>query len=319
MAKPRSVKPAKTLTALVDRFRSEEKCRTYLEELRWPQGAVCARCGSDKLSRMYQRDQFDCDACGYQFSVMAGTVFHDTHLPLRKWFMAAYIMCESKKGVSANQLKRMLGVSYKTAWYLCHRIRSAMVEAQGALLMGVVEADETFIGGKLKAGKRADGGRGFPDGFDWRANKSTVLGAIERGGKLRLRKARNNRKTNIEAFLRAVVADDAAAIYTDELKSYKKVGDANTIHDSVNHHTEEWVRGDVHTNTVESAWSLLKRSIIGSYHRLSAKHLEAYLAEFEFRFNNRANEFLFRDTLTRLVTAENLPYSKLISPRLVKD
>src|SRR5438552_271260 len=108
------------------------------------------------------------------------------------------------------------------------------------------------------------------------------------------------------------------AIYTDELKSYKKVGDADTVHASVNHRAEEWVRGDVHTNTVESAWSLLQRSVIGSYHQLSAKHLEAYLAEFEFRFNNRENEYLFRDTLTRLVTAENLPYSKLISPQLVK-
>ena len=116
----------------------------------------------------------------------------------------------------------------------------------------------------------------------------------------------------------AAVAVYAAAIYTDELKSYKKVGDANTVHDSVNHHTEEWVRGDVHTNTVESAWSLLKRSIIGSYHRLSAKHLEAYLAEFEFRFNNRANEYLFRDTLTRLVTAENLTYARLIGPQVAK-
>jgi transposase-like protein len=305
---------------LMDKFGTDDECRMVLEELRWPQGPRCARCGSDKLSRMYKRDQFDCDACGYQFSVMAGTVFHDTHLPLRKWFMAAYVMCESKKGVSANQLSRMLGISYKTAWYLCHRIRSAMVEAQGALLMGIVEADETFIGGKLKAPKK-DGERrwtGGVEGFDWRANKSTVLGAMERGGKLRLRKARNNRKGQITAFLNAVVADEATAVYTDELKSYKKVGDANTVHASVNHRQDEWVRGDVHTNTVESAWSLLKRSIVGSYHRLSAKHLEAYLAEFEFRFNNRANEYLFRDTLTRLITAENLPYSKLISPRLVK-
>src|SRR5207244_3226327 len=146
---------------------------------------------------------------------------------------------------------------------------AAGVEGQGGLLRGGVEAGETFRGGKLKAGKRADGGRGFRDGFDWRANKSTVLGAIERGGKLRLRKARSNRKGQITAFLNAVVADGAAAIYTDELKSYKKVGDADTVHASVNHHAEEWVRGDVHTNTVESAWSLLKRSIIGSYHRLS--------------------------------------------------
>jgi transposase-like protein len=186
-----------------------------------------------------------------------------------------------------------------------------MVEAQGALLSGIVEADETFIGGKLKAPK-ADW-KGLPEGFDWRANKSTVLGAMERGGKIRLRKAPGNRKGQIEAFLKAVVADEATAIYTDELKSYKRVGDANTVHASVNHRKEEWVRGDVHTNTVESAWSLLKRSVIGSYHQLSAKHLEAYLAEFEFRFNNRDNPYLFRDTLTRLLAAENLTYKTLVS------
>lgn len=301
----------------MDKFGTDDECRMVLEELRWPKGARCPRCNSDKLSRMYQREQFDCDACGYQFSVLAGTVFHDTHLPLRKWFMATYVMCESKKGVSANQLKRMLGVSYKTAWYLCHRIRSAMVEAQGALLAGIVEADETFIGGKVRAPRDPIHG-GIKPGWDWRKTKTTVLGAVERGGKIRLRKAKTNRKGAIEAFLKAVVADEAAAIYTDELKSYTRVGDHDTIHESVNHGVEEWVRGDVHTNTVESAWSLLKRSIIGSYHRLSAKHLEAYLAEFEFRFNNRENEFLFRDTLTRLVAAESLPYSRLISPQLVK-
>ncbi len=303
----------------MDNFGTDDECRMVLEELRWPEGPKCIRCGSDKLSRMYKRDQFDCDACGYQFSVMAGTVFHDTHLPLRKWFAAAFIMCESRKGVSANQLKRMLGVSYKTAWYLSHRIRSAMVESQAPLLAGIVEADETYIGGRLKAQMDERYPWKVKPGFDWRANKMTVLGAVERGGNIRLRRAKNNRKGEIKAFLTAVVADEAKAIYTDELNSYKKVApDANTVHAFVNHKNDEWVRGDVHTNTVESAWSLLKRSVIGSYHKLSKKHLDAYLAEFEFRFNNRDNEYLFRDTLTRLVMAENLPYKTLISPQLIK-
>jgi transposase-like protein len=295
----------------MERFGTDDDCRMVLEELRWPKGPVCIRCGSDKLSRMYKRDQFDCDACGYQFSVLVGTVFHDTHLPLRKWFAATFIMCESRRGVSANQLKRMLGVSYKTAWYLCHRIRSAMPEAQPALLSGVAEADETFVGGKLKGFKTRQ-----EQGVGSRRNKTIVLGAHERGGKIRLQVARNRRKGPIGDFLAAVVADDAAAIYTGELPSYAKVGDENTIQDHVNHHGEEWVRGDVHTNSVELAWSLFKRSVIGSYHRLSAKHLEAYLAEFEFRFNNRENEYLFRDTLTRLVTTDNLPYKTLIAPSL---
>ncbi len=224
--------------------------------------------------------------------------------------MATFLICESKKGMSANQLKRMLGVSYKTAWYLCHRIRAAMVNPNPVPLTGVIEADETFIGGKLRAPRDPVNG-GIMPGWDWRKNKSTVLGAIERGGMLRVRKATSNRKGPVTEFLATVVAGDASAIYTDELKSYSKIGDADTIHAAVNHAIDEWVRGDVHINSVESAWSLFKRSIVGSYHQLSAKHLDAYLSEFEWRFNNRENPFLFRDTLTRLLTSDNLTYKKL--------
>jgi transposase-like protein len=293
----------------MDRFGTNDECRAVLEELRWPNGPRCPRCDSDKLSRIYEREQFDCDACSFQFSVLAGTIFHDTHLPLRSWFMATFLICESKKGMSANQLKRMLGVSYKTAWYLCHRIRAAMVNPNPLPLSGVVEADETFVGGKHRAPRGEHGGTA--PGWDWRKHKTTVLGAIERGGMLRVRKAPNNRKTTVTEFLSGVVADHASAIYTDELKSYAKIGDADTIHEAVNHAIEEWVRGDVHTNSVESAWSLFKRSIIGSYHQLSAKHLDAYLSEFEWRFNNRANPYLFRDTLMRLLESDNLTYKKL--------
>jgi transposase-like protein len=295
-----------SLMSLLDAFGTDEECRIVLEELRWPKGPRCIRCDSDKLSRIYERDQFDCDACGYQFSVMAGTIFHDSHLPLRKWFVATFLICEAKKGISALQLKRTLGVSYKTAWYLTHRIRAAMVGADTTQLTGIVEADETYIGGKSKgfANKR-EAARGRL------ANKTVVLGAMERGGRIRLRVAPNNRKHHIGRFLAEVVADDATAIYTDELRSYDHVGDHNTIHESVNHKAKEWVRGQVHTNTAESAWSLFDRAVIGSYHQLSRKHLPAYLAEFEFRFNNRENPYLFRDTLTRLLTSENLPYRTL--------
>src|SRR6185369_4763056 len=140
------------LVELIDQFGSEDKCRAYLEALRWPSGVRCIRCQSTKISRLKKREQFDCDNCTYQFSVRAGTIFHDSHLPLWKWFLAVYVMGESKKGVSANQLKRMLGVSYKTAWYLCHRIRAAMHDENAPLLHGIVEADETYVGGKLRKG-----------------------------------------------------------------------------------------------------------------------------------------------------------------------
>jgi len=290
----------------MDEFGTDDHCRLVLEELRWQGSPKCPRCDSDKLSRIAKRGQFDCDSCRYQFSVTVGTVLHDSHLPLRKWFIAAFLMCESKKGISALQLQRTIGVSYKTAWYLTQRIRAAMFEANTAQLTGIVEADETYIGGKLrgfKSRKEASLAR--------LKNKTVILGAVERGGRIRLRVAPNNRKGPIGAFLNEVVADEATAIYTDELKSYAKVGDSTTIHASVNHKSEEWVRGEVHTNTVEGVWSLLDRAIIGSYHQLSKKHLPAYLGEFEWRFNNRDNAFLFRDTLNRLLEAETLPYKNL--------
>src|ERR1700730_3338448 len=285
--------PPVDLMSLMDAYGSEDKCRTILEELRWPDGPQCPRCESVKLSRMRERNQFDCDSCGYQFSVTAGTIFHDSHLPLRKWFVATYLMTESRKGISANQLKRMLGIgSYRTAWYLCHRIRAAMVEANPTPLQGVVEADETYIGGKAK------GKHGIRQASRVRMrNKMIVLGAVERGGKLRVRMAPNARKAAVKSFLGDVVAPDVAAIYTDEFRSYDWVGDEDTIHDSVNHRSGEYVRGIVHTNTMESAWSLFDRAVIGAYHKLSAKHLPAYLSEFEWRFNNRENPYLFRDTL----------------------
>jgi transposase-like protein len=291
------------LVDLIQDFGSEEKCRTYLEGLRWPDGVRCPRCKSDKISRIHTRDQFDCDACGYQFSVTAGTIFHDSHLPLWKWFLAVYVMGESKKGVSSNQLKRMLGVSYKTAWYLTHRIRAAMFEPTPRQLTGTVEADETYVGNP-------------PPGYHGRrigGNKSVIIGAVERGGQVRLRVSSRVDKTTLHAFLQEVIADDAEAIYTDDYRAYTGIGDEDTRHETVHHGRKEWVQGDVHTNTMEDVWSLFKRSIIGSYHHLSVKHLQAYLDELAFRYNNRENEYLFRDTLMELIGAESLPYAELIA------
>jgi len=135
---------------IIQHFHSDDKCREYLESLRWPDGVNCPRCNSEKVSSIKDRGQFHCNSCSYQFSVTAGTIFHDSHLPLWKWFTTIYMMLESKKGVSANQIKRTIGVSYKTSWYLCHRIRNAMKEKNPKLLGGIVEVDETLIGGKQK-------------------------------------------------------------------------------------------------------------------------------------------------------------------------
>jgi len=298
---PWHVGPLVNLPVLIEKFGSEEKCRAYLEELRWPDGVECPRCEGRTISRIVRRNQFECDGCRYQFSVTAGTLFHDSHLPLWKWFLAIYIISESKKGVSSKQLQRMLGVSYKTAWYLSHRIRDAMGDDAQPLLRGIVEVDETLIGGKRE---------GYGPGY--RGNKINVAGAVQRGGEIRLRVVPNRRRAQMHGFIRANVADDAEAIHTDEFASYRGIGDGNTRHETVEHKADEYVRGDVHTNTVESAWSLLKRSIVGSYHHVSLKHLPAYLDEMEFRFNRRENPYLFRDTLMVLLGGDALPYAKLI-------
>jgi transposase-like protein len=298
------------LPELIERFGSEDKCHAYLEELRWPDGVKCPRCQSDKISRIVKRRQFDCDGCRYQFSVRVGTLFHDSKLPLWKWFLAVYVMGESKKGVSANQLKRMLGVSYKTAWYLCHRIRSAMHDESGEMLRGIVEADETFVGGKVR------GHRSQRDSAKHRYdNKTVVLGAVERGGRVRLRVAPDASSASVKGFLKDVVHDDAEAIYTDSNRAYRGIADDNTKHEYVDHSRDEWVRGQVHTNTVESVWSLFDRSVIGAYHKLSVKHLPAYLDEAAFRWNNRTNPYLFRDTILALVEGDALTFKDLTASK----
>ena len=288
------------LMKLTDMFHSDERCRDYLEFLRWPNGLACLRCGSMKISRSYKRNQLICDSCAYNFSVTANTIFHDTHLALRKWFMAAYLIIESKKGISANQMKRTLGVSYKTAWYLCHRIRAAMTEVNPKPLSGTVEVDETWVGGEQ---------RGVGSGN--RGTKSVVVGAIERKGEVRLKVTKDRTRKTLHAFIREYVGPATERIITDEWYPYRGVGDRDTIHETINHSLKQWVRGDIHTNSVENVWSLLKRSIIGSFHHVSEKHLDAYLDELEWRFNNRENPWLFRDTLLKLIASQNLPYQHL--------
>ena len=293
------------LVALVERFRNEDKCRTYLERLRWQEGVQCPRCSKKKINRIEGRDQFDCQACHYHFSVTAGTIFHDSHLPLWKWFLTIYMMAESKKGVSALQIKRTIAVSYKTAWYLCHRIRAAMTEAQPKKLNGTVEVDEAFIGGKNRGGGR---GRNA-----YLSNKAIVAGIVERGGDVRMSVIPRTDRRTLHRFINQFADDKTKQIMTDEWRAYKGIGDHNTKHKTVNHAKKEWVRGVVHTNTIENVWSLLKRSIVGSYHKVSKKHLNAYLDELEWRYNNRKNPYLFRDTVKKLIGSDNLKYQDLVA------
>lgn len=302
------MKDSVNLCSLIEQFGSENKCREYLEALRWPDVIMCPRCKSVKISKIVKRHQFDCDDCRYQFSVTAGTIFNDSHLPLWKWFLCVYLLCESKKGMSANQLKRVLGLSYKTAWYLCHRIRAAMKEVNPKPQDGIVEMDETLVGGKTK-------GRHWKRRGSGQNNKSIVVGIKQRGGQLRFFKAEDVKSGTLAKYIKENVSEDVHVIMTDEFPSYPpaivEAGLPYTPHLTVNHRHGVSVDGDITTNGIESAFSLLKRGIIGSWHKVSAKHLPAYLDEMTFRFNNRENPFLFRDTMIKLLEAPVLEYKKL--------
>jgi transposase-like protein len=288
------------LMGMLKQFSDETKCRTYIEKLRWPNGLVCPSCQSAKIHRLENRPLLLCASCKYQFSVTVGTIFHDTHLPLENWFVATFLLCEAKKGMSACQIQRTLGIkTYKTAWYLCHRIRKAMQEVAPEPLGGTVEIDETYIGGKKRR---------------WRAKsaKQVVIGIRQRNGDLRLIRAKDARSVTLRAIINANVGSHVEIIHTDESTIYPWALDKmqRDKHQTINH-SREYAHGNVHTNTVESAFSLLKRGIVGSWHKVDAKHLPAYLDEMCFRFNNRKNPYLFRDTILKLIQSPNLEYKEL--------
>jgi transposase-like protein len=284
----------------MQKFNTDDKCRSALEKLRWSDGAKCPRCKAD-ATKIANRFQYDCDKCHYQFSVTAGTIFHDSHLPLWKWFMTTALLCEAKKGISAHQIHRTVGMSYKTAWYLCHRIRAAMLQTDTSKLGGKVEMDETFIGGKTR------------DPFRY-ANKEVVVGIRQRGGPLRFFHAEDIRSGTLEKYIRENISDDVETLFTDDAKQYRSAARhlrKEQKHKTIRHSWRIYVKGDIHTNTIESAFSLLKRGVIGTWHRISAKHLQAYCDEMCFRFNNRKNPYLFRDTIIKLIESPNLEYKEL--------
>jgi transposase-like protein len=298
------MKSSENLISIIKQYGTDERCRECLVHLRWPNGIACPKCSSNKISRVYERGTFDCDNCRYQFSVTAGTMFHDSHLPLTVWFYVTFVMCESRKGVSANQIKRMFGISYKTAWYLCHRIRAAMVQTDKSKLGGKVEMDETYVGGK-------NTGQGHAAKNE---NKEVVIGIRQRGGDLRFFHAQDVRSGTLEKYIRENISDDVDVLFTDDYKAYRSAARhlrKDGRHKTIRHSLRIYVKGDIHTNTIESAFSLLKRGVMGTWHRLSAKHLQAYCNEMCFRFNNRKNPYLFRDTLLKLIGTKNVEYKQL--------
>jgi len=302
---------AMKLIDVTEKFKSDDDCLDYIEAMRWPNGEIgCVHCGEiGRISKITRESKgknqrtrlYQCLACGKQFSATSGTIFNDTHLPLVKWFMAIALICEAKKGMSAKQLQRHLGVNYRTAWHLAHRIREAMQE--GGLLEGLVEADETFLHPRKPR-------KGHPKVKN--PNRMAVLGMIERGGKLKLIPIADAKMASIEPPLLGNVSPDAT-LQTDTSFAHGWIGRYHFVgrHRMINH-IVSYAEGDNHTNSVENAFSLLKRGIYGTYHQVSIKHLGRYCNEFSYRFNRRGMQLeMFDSTLKNLTRGEVLSYKKL--------
>lgn len=265
-------------------FHDEAAAFAKLESILWPNGPICPHCGgmdhSGKLSGKATRiGVWKCYDCRKQFTVKVGTVFEQSHVALHIWFQCAFLMCSSKKGISSHQLHRTLGVSLKTAWFMSHRLREAMREGKLPGGMGgdgkFVEADETYVGGKAK--NRA---------FKAPPPKEAVMSLVERGGKVRSHHVPEVTVKTLKPILVDAIAKDTH-FRTDESAVYYGVGETFASHQTVNHSISEYVRGDAHTNTIEGYFSIFKRGIYGVYHHVSAGHLKRYLAEFDFRYNER--------------------------------
>jgi transposase-like protein len=287
-----------SLSLLDARFTDRLAAAEYLESVRWPNGPICPHCGESERKpyplKSTTRKLYKCAACRKQYTVTVGTIFEASHIPLNKWLMAFYLLCSSKKGMSAHQLHRMLGVTYKTSWFMCHRIREAMSQPQAgrALMTGTVEVDETYVGGKVRRANRKQFKPLDPTKPDPRSRKTgrgtdkvPVVALIERGGEVRSFRMANVTADSLGGAIRRHVSREAH-LRTDAFASYKKVGREYASHETVDH-VFEYVRGDAHTNTAENFFSLLKRGINGSYHHVSEAHLPRYLAEFDFRYNAR--------------------------------
>lgn len=274
-----------TLVDLLTYFKDEQVCRDYLERSRWGINLTCPykNCQHNKVFKYNDGKRYKCAKCQRQYSVRVGNIFEDSKIPLAKWYAAIYLITSHKKGISSLQLHRDLGVTQKTAWFMLHRVRKSLgLNYREEKLTGVVEADETFIGGKEKnkhKSKRGGGTQGRSD------NKTPVAGVVQRGGELRLKVVPDTSGKSLQPFLISNVAF-GAHLNTDEWLGYSRLGGIYK-HQSINHKEEEYVRGDVHTQNIEGCWSQLKRSIYGIYHSVSAKHLQFYIDESAFRYNTR--------------------------------
>lgn len=274
------------LSKLGKHFSDEDSARELLESLRWPNGAVCPKCGRDNPYKLTpkatskapcRKGVWKCRACRKQFTVTVGTIFECSHIPISKWLLAIHLLSASKKGMSAHQLHRMLGVTYRAAWFMGHRLREAMREEPMAL-DGIVEVDETYIGGPRKRKP------GRPPAGD--AQKTPVMALVERGGRVRAMPLARVTGDNVQDVIRREVSLNAHMM-SDDLNVYHPLSMGFRKHETVVHSKGEYVRGNVHTNTVEGFFGLLKRGLTGSFHHVSKGHLARYIDEFSFRYNAR--------------------------------
>jgi ribosomal protein L37AE/L43A len=270
----------------------EDACRAYLVARRWPEGVNCPRCGNVKVYKLASGFYWQCEACakdGYRFSCIAGTIFENTNKPLRDWFKITHLILTSKKGMSARQLGRYMGFgSVKTAWLMAHKIRTALIESE-TKLGGIVEVDETFVGGKAK-NKHWDKRDGKPGPTS--SGKAIVVGAARRKGNIVARVIENVKQETLEAFVNEAVSDKVSLLCTDQWVGYYHLGE-KFPHSTVDHAKHQYVVGAVHTQTIEGFWSIFKRGIVGTFHNVSKKYLHLYVAEFQFRYNNRFNDDIF--------------------------
>jgi transposase-like protein len=292
--------PQMTVGQFEAMFPDDDACKTYLQARRWPNGVCCPRCGSSKVFELKTMPfKWECMACGkstsYRFSVLVGTAFENTNVGLRNWFRVIHMMLTGKKGVAALEVQRVLGFgSYRTAHYLCMRVRAGLVDPDFRKLVGIVEVDETYVGGKNK-------NRHFDERTPGTGavGKFPVMGAVSRKGTVVARALANVNQETAEAFVQAAVSEKVDLVATDESGVYNRLTKKGFKHESVAHARGEYVRGNVHTQTIDGFWSLLKRGILGTFHNVSAKYLPLYVAEFEFRYNNRNNPDIFGAAVAR--------------------